>query len=149
MATSPLVIDLSKYKTIVTPPAILFPTTVVTDKYTAFSTAISGFPMPPAPILSIPYPSLWHHLFDHMFYTQLLGSQSFIPEDPYPFVSSLSEGGLSADTRVSYDPPTISHSWTLFVPGGRKRFWAVSCNTTDSISSPKRLELEGLLTVLF
>jgi hypothetical protein len=56
---------------------------------------------------------------------------------------------ISAITRVLYDPPYLTISWTLFKPGGYKYSGVASRGISEGISSEKHLALKGLLAVTF
>jgi hypothetical protein len=57
--------------------------------------------------------------------------------------------GIAVVYRTLYEPPTVTNSWTLFIPGGNKYSWATSRGWTEGISSDKRLSLEGIVAVTF
>jgi len=61
----------------------------------------------------------------------------------------MEESGISVMSRVSYEPPNLTSSWTMFIPGGYKYSWAASRGWTEGVSSDKRLSLEGLVAAIF
>jgi hypothetical protein len=148
-STPQLVFDLSRGQVTASTPDTLCPASLVPDRYTNLSTPTIGPPMLPTPCKDIAPLSLLQKLYAHPFYSDLFGPQPSSIEDLQPFVSGLQSGGISAVTRVHYDPPVLTHSWTSFILGGARYSKATSRGIVEGISSQKRLELESLLTVLF
>jgi hypothetical protein len=61
----------------------------------------------------------------------------------------MEESGISVVSRVLYEPPNLTCSWTLYIPGGYKHSWAASRGWMEGVSSDKRLSLEGLVAAIF
>jgi hypothetical protein len=83
------------------------------------------------------------------FYLSIFGPQQWRPDQVEQLVASLTSDGLSAVSRTLYNPDYLINSWTLFTSTGSKHSWASARGITRDVSSPKRLELEGLLAAIF
>jgi hypothetical protein len=45
----------------------------------------------------------------------------------------MEESGISVVSRVLYEPPNLTSSWSLFIPGGYKYSWAASQGWTEGV----------------
>jgi len=143
------VFDVNVGTTVSQAPLTLCPATVETNRYTTLTTAIRGpsfiatSPHQPSPDTSL------HMAACQPFYLSIFGPQQWRPDQVEQLVASLTSDGLSAVSRTLYNPDYLINSWTLFTSTGSKHSWASARGITRDVSSPKRLELEGLLAAIF
>jgi hypothetical protein len=142
---SKTIFDLAQGTNVSSLPSVLCPATVTTDKYTQLTIATRGPLLPSAPVSECTSATWISQPTTQPFYTSLLGP----PPDLQPLAGMMEQCGIAVVYRTLYEPPTITNSWTLFIPGGNKYSWATSRGWTEGISSDKRLSLEGIVAVTF
>jgi hypothetical protein len=145
----PIVFDVSAGITVPQAPRTICPATVETNRYTNLTTAIRG---PPFVTTSSHQPSpdtSFHMAVCQPFYLSILGTQLWRPDQAEQLVACLTSDGLSAVSRTLYHTEYLINSWSLFTSTGSKHSWASARGISRDVSSPKRLELEGLVAAIF
>jgi hypothetical protein len=106
------IFDTAQRVTVPAPTTALCPATVITDRYTKLTTANRGphFLAPP----SFNNPTTWlSTLANHTYYSSVLGTQPGIIDQLRPLAAVMEESGISVVSRVLYEPPYLTCSWTL------------------------------------
>jgi len=83
------------------------------------------------------------------FYLSILGTPLWRPDQAEQLAACLTSDGLSAVSRTLYHTEYLINSWSLFTSTGSKHSWASARGISRDVSSPKRLELEGLVAAIF
>jgi len=110
---SKILFDLNQGRSISLSPPVLCPATVTTDKHTQLTTAIRG-PVFPRALTSGQASTTWIAQPNAQpFYTSLLGSPPNLVDNRRPLASKIEQCGVSVVYRTSYEPPTLTNSWTL------------------------------------
>jgi hypothetical protein len=146
-----IVFDTTDKIPLTTLPLNLLPATVVTDRHTGLTSAVHG-PARPTSISTQPLAPILSStlLVEHAYYRSLLPQDVPSLGDLHDIMNVASKG-LGAISRTHFEQPESTHSWTIFSPTSPDLSYTgvkTRC-PIPGISSANRLELEGILLLIF